>query len=59
MTCELHPESLTVSHSSTTQVHIVMPGDCNQYFRLFGGQLVQWIDTVSRGWSHAGIPAAR
>ena len=37
----------TVSHSRTDQVHIVMPGDCNQYFRLFGGQLVQWIDTVA------------
>ena len=24
-----------------------MPGDCNQYFRLFGGQLVHWIDTVA------------
>ena len=39
--------SQTVSHSRTEQVHIVMPGDCNQYFRLFGGQLVQWIDTVA------------
>ncbi|MFH1879390.1 MAG: acyl-CoA thioesterase [Bacillota bacterium] len=24
-----------------------MPGDCNQFFHLFGGQLVQWIDTVA------------
>ena len=37
----------TVSHSRTEQVHIVMPGDCNQYFRLFGGQLMHWIDTVA------------
>jgi len=45
MQCEA--ASQTVSHSRTEQVHIVMPGDCNQYFRLFGGQLVQWIDTVA------------
>ena len=45
MNCEVssHP----VSHSRTDQVHIVMPGDCNQYFRLFGGQLMHWIDTVA------------
>ncbi|HPJ02876.1 MAG TPA: acyl-CoA thioesterase [Candidatus Limiplasma sp.] len=45
MNCEAvsHP----VSHSRTEQVHIVMPGDCNQYFRLFGGQLMHWIDTVA------------
>ena len=47
MTCNPNPASHTVSHSRTEQVHIVMPGDCNQYFRLFGGQLVQWIDTVA------------
>jgi len=47
MQCEPNPASLPVSHSRTEQVHIVMPGDCNQYFRLFGGQLVQWIDTVA------------
>lgn len=47
MSCDLHPVSRSVSHSHTEQVHIVMPGDCNQYFRLFGGQLVQWIDTVA------------
>ena len=41
------PAARTVTHSRTEQVHIVMPGDCNQYFRLFGGQLVQWIDTVA------------
>ena len=45
MRCEV--ASQTVSQSRTEQVHIVMPGDCNQYFRLFGGQLVQWIDTVA------------
>ncbi len=47
MSCETNPVSQPVSHSRTEQVHIVMPGDCNQYFRLFGGQLVQWIDTVA------------
>ena len=47
MNCDANPASQTVSHSRTEQVHIVMPGDCNQYFRLFGGQLVQWIDTVA------------
>jgi len=47
MHCEPNPESQPVTHSRTEQVHIVMPGDCNQYFRLFGGQLVQWIDTVA------------
>jgi acyl-CoA hydrolase len=47
MTCNPNPASRTVAHSRTEQVHIVMPGDCNQYFRLFGGQLVQWIDTVA------------
>ena len=41
------PDFRTVANSKTEQVHIVMPGDCNQYFRLFGGQLVQWIDTVA------------
>ena len=45
MQCETVEHS--VSHSATEQVHIVMPGDCNQFFRLFGGQLVQWIDTVA------------
>jgi acyl-CoA hydrolase len=47
MQCDANPESRSVSQSRTEQVHIVMPGDCNQYFRLFGGQLVQWIDTVA------------
>ena len=47
MNCDPSPASRTVAHSRTEQVHIVMPGDCNQYFRLFGGQLVQWIDTVA------------
>ncbi len=40
-------DSRPVSHSRSEQVHIIMPGDCNQYFRLFGGQLVKWIDTVA------------
>ncbi|MBE0600916.1 MAG: acyl-CoA thioesterase [Firmicutes bacterium] len=45
MPCETG--SRPVSHSRCEQVHIVMPGDCNQYFRLFGGQLMHWIDTVA------------
>lgn len=45
MQCESASQS--VAHSRTEQVHIVMPGDCNQYFRLFGGQLMHWIDTVA------------
>jgi acyl-CoA hydrolase len=47
MQCDPHPEFRTVGQSRTEQVHIVMPGDSNQFFRLFGGQLVQWIDTVA------------
>lgn len=36
-----------VSDSRTEQVHIVMPGDVNSSFRLFGGLLMQWIDVVA------------
>lgn len=37
----------TVAYSKTEQVHIVMPGDVNSSFRLFGGLLMQWIDVVA------------
>lgn len=47
MQCNPSPGFRTVAQSRTEQVHIVMPGDSNQDFRLFGGQLVQWIDTVA------------
>ncbi len=42
-----------VCDSRTEQVHIVMPGDVNGSFRLFGGLLMQWIDVV------AGVVARR
>ncbi len=37
----------TVSQSSTEQVHIVMPAHSNGSGRLFGGQLMEWIDIVA------------
>ncbi len=40
-------EEKRVSQSCTEQVHIVMPGDVNSSFRLFGGLLMQWIDVVA------------
>ena len=43
----------TVKSSVTEQVHILMPGDINGSGRLFGGQLMQWIDVV------AGVVARR
>lgn len=43
----------TVSQSRAEQVHIVMPGDVNPSFHLFGGQLMTWIDVV------AGVVARR
>lgn len=42
-----------VKDSITEQVHIIAPSDLNGYKRLFGGQLMQWIDTV------AGVTARR
>ena len=41
------------SESKTEQVHIITQADLNGYKRLFGGQLMQWIDTV------AGVTARR
>ncbi len=40
-------EAKTVSQSRAEQVHIVLPAHSNQSFRLFGGQLMQWIDIVA------------
>ena len=37
----------TVSQSNTEQVHIVMPAHSNGSGRLFGGQLMEWIDIVA------------
>ena len=47
-----HPRE---SHAES--VHILMPGDINGDGRLFGGQLMQWIDIVARWW-RGGILAA-
>lgn len=43
----------TVMDSYTEQVHILVPGNMNGTHRLFGGQLMQWIDVV------AGVTARR
>ena len=43
----------TVKDSYTEQVHILSPADLNGYHRLFGGQLMEWIDIV------AGVVARR
>lgn len=42
-----------VDDSRAEQVHILMPGDSNGSYRLFGGILMQWIDVV------AGVVARR
>lgn len=42
-----------VKDSMTSQVQIIMPQHINGYHRLFGGQLVEWIDVV------AGVVARR
>ena len=36
-----------VADSITTDVDILMPSNLNGYKRLFGGQLMQWIDVVA------------
>ena len=36
-----------VSDSITEQVHILSQGSLNGYKRLFGGQLMSWIDVVA------------
>ena len=43
----------SVAESRTEQSHLIMPRDANSYNRLFGGQLMEWIDIV------AGIVARR
>lgn len=37
----------TVAESRTEQVHVIMPAHINSGGRLFGGKLLQWIDTVA------------
>ncbi len=37
----------TVAESRTEQVQILLPEHINGYNRLFGGQLMQWIDVVA------------
>lgn len=46
-------EGKKVSESITEQVQIVLPAHINGYQRLFGGQLMQWMDVV------AGVAARR
>ena len=47
-TCPIAPVvSHPVAYSRAEQVHIIMPGDCNQGFRLFGGKLMEWVDIVA------------
>jgi len=46
-------EAKTVDESITEQVHLLMPGHINGSGRLFGGQLMEWIDIVG------GITAKR
>ena len=46
--CGVNPNlTHTVDYSRAEQVHIIMPGDCNQTFRLFGGKLMEWVDVVA------------
>ena len=40
-------EAKKVSDSKTVQHRIVMPPDINGFGRLFGGQLLTWIDEVA------------
>lgn len=46
-------EAKTVSESKSERVEILMSGHVNGYNRLFGGQLMEWIDVV------AGVVARR
>ncbi len=46
--CSVNPNlTHTVDYSRAEQVHIIMPKDCNQTFRLFGGKLMEWVDVVA------------
>jgi len=49
----MNPEAKTVDDSRVETVHLVRPAHLNGANRLFGGQLMQWIDEV------AGIVAKR
>lgn len=40
-------EGKKVSHSRTEQVRVVINSDLNGFDRLFGGQLLKWIDEVA------------
>lgn len=40
-------EARTVEYSQTETVHSLRPTDINGYGRLFGGQLMQWIDEMA------------
>jgi acyl-CoA hydrolase len=55
-------EKKRISDSRTEQVHILMPADTNGSGRLFGGVLMQWIDTVAavvaRRHSNADVTTA-
>ena len=42
-----NPMKKTADQSATSQVQILFPGDTNGFGRLFGGQLMQWIDVVA------------
>ena len=44
-----------VSESYTEQVQILSQSTLNGYNRLFGGQLMQWIDVVAAAGGQAGI----
>ncbi len=46
-------EPKKVTDSMTEQVHVVIYPDINGFGRLFGGQLLKWIDEVAGG---AGRP---
>ncbi|HCC35697.1 MAG TPA: acyl-CoA thioesterase [Ruminococcaceae bacterium] len=52
----------TVKHSKTEQVHIVFGSHINGAGRLFGGKLMQWIDTVgavvARRHAHCEVTTA-
>ena len=47
------PETKKVADSVVEQAHLLFPAHLNAYGRLFGGQLMQWIDEV------AGLVAMR
>ena len=55
---EKHTITKRVSESRTQQVHIVMPAQANGAQRLFGGQLMEWIDVVAGvvARRHANLP---